>query len=111
MASAARGPNSLGSQVIPGLVGPSLELRRPDQIVVRDKPVASATMLGPPRPREFHSLDRWPIDAQLLSHQRMELVIFGPHGFHSRGLIHTIIECKTHAKLQLKRSSYFLTNP
>ena len=32
-----------------------LSLRRPDQIVVRDKPVASATMLGPPRPKDSAS--------------------------------------------------------
>ena len=40
--------------------------------------------------------------AQSLSHQRMELVIFGPHGFYSQGLIHTIIRvqdpCQTTAQ-------------
>ena len=101
MASAARGPNSLGSQVIPGLVGPSLEFAPtgpdcgPGQAGSFGDDARAAASQG-------FSLTGGPLTAQSLSHQRMELVIFGPHGFHSQGLIHTIIRvqdpCQTTAQ-------------
>ena len=101
MASAARGPNSLGSQVIPGLVGPSLEFAPtgpdcgPGQAGSFGDDARAAASQG-------FSLTGGPLTAQSLSHQRMELVIFGPHGFYSQGLIHTIIRvqdpCQTTAQ-------------
>ena len=100
MASAARGPNSLGSQVIPGLVGPSLELC--NQTSLWSGQAGSFGDDARAAASQGFSLTGGPLTAQSLSHQRMELVIFGPHGFHSQGLIHTIIRvqdpCQTTAQ-------------
>ena len=57
MASAARGPNALGRQVISGPVGPSLATRcRPAQIVVRDEAGGFGDEARtPPRPKDSAS--------------------------------------------------------
>src|SRR5690349_12925003 len=93
MAPAARSPNSIGRQVVLGTVGSLLELAPtgPDGIPGQARrlghDIGAATSQG-------FGLTSGPLATQPLGHQRMELKVFGPYGFHSKRLIHTIQECK-----------------